>query len=233
MRRSCGTWRAGGAALSSCRTCTPSFQSNSRRNPAATGLENPGSGKPRRTRIANRHLHVPTGAGPSEEIADRISSEPRSGSESEWSSGFSRNPAVRARAYDDCHFHWAYYDLTKNAGLGQDASGRQKRHCHPGSRRDLVKVAKSDGADCVIESSGRGAMAQAMPPRAGIAGLLDFDFSADVFKFFLDRGCFVLVYALFDRLGGAVNQVLGFLRPRLVTSRTALMTLILFAPTSV
>src|SRR6202163_3766863 len=53
-------------------------------------------------------------------------------------------------------------------------------------------------------------MAKAMPPRARIAGLLDFDFSADVFELFLDRGRFVLVYALFDRLGSAVNQVLGF-----------------------
>src|ERR1700682_4868743 len=51
-------------------------------------------------------------------------------------------------------------------------------------------------------------MAKAMPPRAKIAGLLDFDFCADVFELFLDRGRFVLVYALFDRLGSAVNQVL-------------------------
>src|ERR1700704_3133532 len=180
MRRSCGKWRAGGAALSSCRTCIPSFQSNSPRNPIATGRENPGSGKPRRTRIAARHLRVLMAAGPSEEIAGRISSEPRSGSESEWSSGFSRNPAVPAHAYDDCHFHWACYDLTKNAGLCQDTSRRESRHSHPGSRRDLVKVATSDGADCVIESSGRGAMALAMTPRAGNTGLLDFDFSANV-----------------------------------------------------
>src|SRR5260221_13938896 len=145
-------WRAGGAALSGCRTCIPSFRSNSPRNPAATDRESPGSGKPTRIPIAARHPLARMAAGPSEEIVGRISSEPQSGSESGWNSGFSRNPAVHVLAYDDCHFHWAYYDLTKTAGLGQDTNRRQSRHCRPGSRRDLVKVAISDVAKCVIES---------------------------------------------------------------------------------
>src|SRR5260370_3158353 len=164
-----------------------------------------------RTPIAARHPPVRRAASPSEEIAGRISSELQSGSESEWSSGFSRNPAVHVLAYDDCHFHWACYDLTKTAGLGQDTNRRQRRHCRPGSWRDQVKVAKSDVTNCVIEFLRARRHGPGMPPRAEIAGLLDLDLSADVLEFLLDPGGFVPVYALFDRLWSAVHQVLGFL----------------------
>jgi hypothetical protein len=40
--------------------------------------------------------------------------------------------------------------------------------------------------------------------------LLDFDFGAGVFELLLDRSCLVFVDAFFDRLGGAVHQILGF-----------------------
>src|ERR1700730_17962132 len=40
--------------------------------------------------------------------------------------------------------------------------------------------------------------------------LLDFDFGAGFFKLLLDSRRFVLVNALFDGLGRAVDQVLGF-----------------------
>ena len=45
--RNCGRWRAGGEALSDCRTCIPSFRSSSPRNPAATGRGNPESETPK------------------------------------------------------------------------------------------------------------------------------------------------------------------------------------------
>ncbi len=84
-----------------------------------------------------------------QEIADRNSSEPRSGSGSGWSSGFWRNPAARVPAYDDFHFHSACFDLINCAGLGRDADRRHGRHCRPGSRRDRVKVNKSRFGTCV------------------------------------------------------------------------------------
>src|SRR5271169_1096384 len=42
--------------------------------------------------------------------------------------------------------------------------------------------------------------------------LLDFDLGSGVFELLLDRGRLVLVDALFDSLGGAIHQVLGFLQ---------------------
>src|SRR5579863_8625564 len=88
-------------------------------------------------------------ANPSAKIADRNSSEPRSGSEFESSFGSWKNPGARALAYDDSRFHSACYDLIKFAGLGRNADRRHGRHRRPGSRRDRVKVDKSLFGTCV------------------------------------------------------------------------------------
>src|SRR5665213_211931 len=130
------------------------------------------------------------------------------------------------------------YDLIKFAGLGRNADRRLGRHRRPGSRRDRVKVEKSRFGTCVANPSGRGRPDQVRPSRAGIAGLLRYLYLTSTLaptssNFFLMVAASSLFTPSLIGLGAPSTRSLASLRPRLVTSRTALMTLILFAPAAV